>query len=102
MTAETITETRQHKIAPIRIVDRVAEAAREKAMLDYRVEKGHFAYGEWIGSGTVSSYKDGRTTMIDVVAASVAPIQEFVPHGDFKEGKPVEMITIFKPVVEQA
>ena len=77
---------------PIRI-DPLAEAARERAHLKHRVDTGTMAYGIFEGSGTVIAWRDGKYVDINVIAGKPVTEQSIVPHGDFQEGKPVEMVT---------
>ena len=86
-------ETRPERLAPARTIDPVAEAAREQSHVDWRVRSGTLAYGVFEGSGTVTAYRDGRSVDVDVVADRPVTLRSMVPHGDFKEGEPIEMVT---------
>lgn len=86
-------ETRPERLAPLRTIDPVAEAAREQAHVDWRVRSGTLAYGVFEGSGTVTAYRDGRNVDVDVVADKPVTLRSMVPHGDFKEGEPIDMVT---------
>ncbi len=74
-------------------IDRVAQAARERAHVEWRVRSGTLAYGVFEGSGTVNAYRDGKEIEINVIAETSVTLQSMVPHGDFVEGEPVEMVT---------
>ena len=74
-------------------IDRVAQAAREVAHVKWRERSGTLAYGVFEGSGTTNAYRDGRDIEIDVNAEVPVTLQSMVPHGDFVEGEPVEMVT---------
>ncbi len=105
MTAETVIETGYARAAGEAVrrspskeyvlpaIDRVAQAAREQAHVDWRVRYGTLAYGVFEGSGITTAYRDGRNIQIDVEAQEPVPLKSMVLHGDFKEGEPIEMVT---------
>lgn len=90
-----IFEQNSAKVHTPPVIDRVAEAARELAHVEWRVRSGTLAYGVFEGSGTVNAYRDGRNVEIDVMAGEPLTLESMVPHGDFVEGELVEIVTPF-------
>lgn len=88
----------RRKIADPPRIDLVAEAARERAHLDWRVRSGTMAYGAFEGSGIVVAFRDGRDVEVNVVAGTPEPESNYIPHGNLKPGEPLEMVTpLFRP-----